>query len=172
MVAVYDLENALSVWNIKTQKLINRLNLHMSVINSIAFSPDNRLLITGNTDKVARIWDISNGTVIRVLSGHTGPVTDVVFVKDGKKIITASQDGTIRTWVTDYNDLIDYACSRIGIDLSQADRTNYGITDQEPTCPQFGSQSIPPLPTTTPMPTHELPAIWTPMPTPTKNAGN
>jgi WD40 repeat protein len=122
-------------------------------MTSMAFSPDNKLLLTGSADKTARLWDVSSGQLLRVLSGHTAAVTSVAFTPDGKRIVTTSLDKTVRTWITDYNDLLAYACSRVGRDLTSEERILYGIANQEATCPQFGGQSQPLMPTTTPMAT-------------------
>ena len=62
---------------------------------------------------------------------------------DGKHIVTASMDRTIRVWLTDYRDLIDYACTRVGRDLTQDERNRYGVSGQDPTCPQFGNMIQP-----------------------------
>ena len=164
-------EKDVLVWNVSRQDQINRFSGHTDRVLSMAISPDNRLLLTGSADKTVRLWDIANGRLLRVFSGHTAGVTSVAFTPDGKRIVTGSLDGTIRTWITDYNDLLDYACSRIGIDLGPEERTLYGITDDEPTCPQFGVQSLPPVPTTTPMPTRTPQPQWTSILTPTPARG-
>ncbi len=78
-------------------------------------------------------------------------------------------DKTIRVWLTDYRDLIDYACTRVGRDLTQDERILYGVSGQDPTCPQFGSLVQPLWPTTTPMMTLTPIQAWTPIATPTAN---
>jgi WD40 repeat protein len=155
------------VWNVATKQLVKQVSAINSGVTSLAFSPDNRLLLTGSDDHTARLWEISTGRLLRVFNGHTAAVTGVAFMPDGHRIVTASLDGTLRTWITDYNDLVAYACSRVGTDLTPGERDHYGISDQEPTCPQFGAQSQPLILTTTPMSTRTPLAAWTPIPTPT-----
>jgi WD40 repeat protein len=157
----------IAVWNVSTRQIVNRVGGSNNQVTSMAISTDNKLLLTGNQDNAVRLWEISTGRLLRVYSGHTAAVTSVAFLPGGQKIITGSMDGTIRTWITDYNDLLDYACTRIGKDLTPDERSRYGISDQEPICPQFGTQAQPLMPTTTPMPTRTPPPAWTPMPTPT-----
>ncbi len=156
----------IGIWNVATRKLVNRVGWGAG---SMAFSPDNKLLLTAGGDK-AQLFEISSGRQLRVYSGHTAAVTDVAFLPGGQRIMTSSMDGTIRTWITDYNDLLAYACTRVGTDLTQNERGVYRITDPEPVCPQFSKPSKALMPVTTPMPARTPPPVWTPMPTPTSGS--
>jgi WD40 repeat protein len=168
LIAIVNGDNSISVWEFSTKKLINRFSGHTNQITSLAFSPDNKLLLSGSADNTARSWNISTGQQIRVFSGHTAAVTSVGFISDGNKIITTSLDKTVRIWFTDYNVLLDYACTLVGSDLSAGERALYGVSGQDPTCPEFGMQPQPPLSTTTPIPTFTPLPLWTPIATPTQ----
>ncbi len=157
-----------SVWKVATQQLVQNYSGHSDQIRSLAFSPDNKMVLTGSADKTAMLWELSSARLLRVFTGHGASVTSVAFSPDGRTIITTSLDKTIRTWITDYNDLLVYACTLVGVDLTPEERTQYGVSDQEPTCPQFGLQSQPLLPTTTPLPTLTPFSTWTPISTPTR----
>jgi WD40 repeat protein len=109
--------------------------------------------------------------LVRVLSGHTAAVTSVAFTPDGKKIVTTSMDKTVRTWIADYNDLVAYACTLVGRDLSPEERVLYGVSGDDPTCPQFGGQSRPLMATMTAIPTSTARPPLAPMATPTQTSG-
>jgi len=95
-------------------------------------------VLTGSRDGTARLWNIETGEQIRIFSGHEGWVNSVAFSPDEQYILTSGTDGTARLWDTDYRDFVDYACTRIfRDDLDENERIKYGITDTEPTCPQF-----------------------------------
>jgi len=170
LLAIADFQGKVSIYQVSPKKYFNHfLSGHSDQITSMAFSPDNKFLLTGSADKTARLWDITSGQLLRVFSGHTASVTSVNFTSDGKRIVTTSLDKSVRTWITDYNDLLAYACSRVGRDLTPEERILYGIADQDPTCPQFGEQSKPLMPTTTPMPTSTQWPQWTPIPPATED---
>ena len=171
LIAMANNGRTVNVWNVSTKQLMKSFSGHADQVISLGFSPDNKFLLTGSTDKTVRLWDISSGQLVRVFSGHTAAVTNVAFAPDGKRIITTSLDKTIRTWITDYNDLLAYACTLVGRDLSPEERTLYGVSGQDPTCPQFGDQSQPLMPTTTPIPTSTPLPLSTPMATPTQGNG-
>ena len=66
---------------------------------SVAYSPDGRHIISGNTDKTIRIWDAeTRAPVCDPLKAHTGSVRSVVYSPDGYHIISGSRDCTIRLW--------------------------------------------------------------------------
>ena len=69
-----------------------------SSVESAAFSPDGRRIVTASSDNTARIWDAATGKQIAVLQGHTGWVQSAAFSPDGRRIVTASDDNTARLW--------------------------------------------------------------------------
>ena len=105
-------------------------------INSVALSPDGRLLLTASDDQTARLWDVRTGAELRRFVGHSGAVTSAHFSPDGRYVLTTSGDGSARLWDTDYHDTIAYLCGRLLRDLTSNERAQYNITDTAPTCPK------------------------------------
>lgn len=73
-------------------------DLKKDYINTIAFSPDGKYVVSGCTDKTVRIWDVATGAEIKKLEGHNGPVRSVAFSPDGKYVVSGSYDQTVRIW--------------------------------------------------------------------------
>jgi TPR repeat protein len=69
-------------------------------VNSAAFSPDGKQIVTASQDDTVRIWDTATGRQLLLLRGHTDWVTSAVFSPDGQQIVTASVDKTARVWDT------------------------------------------------------------------------
>ncbi|SPQ24569.1 588fc70a-b4d3-47e8-93fb-448cc0a0d845 [Thermothielavioides terrestris] len=72
---------------------------HRGFVNSLAFSPDSRLLASASDDNTVRVWVLATGTCRWTLDGHRGRVTSVAFSPDSRQLASGSDDNTIRIWV-------------------------------------------------------------------------
>lgn len=71
---------------------------HGSVVNTVALSPDERIVATGGADQTIKLWWVATGALWRTLEGHGGGVSSVAFSPDGALLASASVDKTIRLW--------------------------------------------------------------------------
>lgn len=71
---------------------------HSGWVNSVAFSPDGKLLASGSSDQTIKLWDVATGTELRALRGHTYNVEAVVFSLDGKLLVSLAGGNEIRIW--------------------------------------------------------------------------
>lgn len=72
--------------------------LHSSYVNSVAFSPDGRTIVSGSRDNTLKLWDAQLGTELRILKGHSSYVNSVAFSSDGRAIMSGSLDNTLKLW--------------------------------------------------------------------------
>jgi WD40 repeat protein len=71
---------------------------HSYQVNSIAFSPNGELLVSGSRDQNVRIWRVEDSALLFTLEDHVGGVNSVTFSPDGSTIASGSQDGTVILW--------------------------------------------------------------------------
>jgi WD40 repeat protein len=121
-------------WDTQTGKLLLTLTGHSNAILGVRFSHDGKIISTASTDMTIRLWDAQTGTALRTLSGHTNSVRIATFSPDDQWIYSASEDDTVRAWEVRYQDTIQYVCSRVIRDLTDQERTQYNITDQDRSC--------------------------------------
>ncbi|KAL1740832.1 hypothetical protein HDZ31DRAFT_67533 [Schizophyllum fasciatum] len=83
----------------RVSRLATRSRGHTGDVNSVAFSPDGRHIVSGPNDRTIRIWDAETREQVGdALEGHTNWVLSVAFSPDGRHIVSGSHDNTIRIW--------------------------------------------------------------------------
>jgi len=65
---------------------------------SVAFSPDGKLLATGDSNGVVILWDTSSKRKILTCTGHSKLIYSVAFSANGQTIASGSADQTLRLW--------------------------------------------------------------------------
>ncbi|KAK4443458.1 putative vegetative incompatibility protein HET [Podospora aff. communis PSN243] len=81
-------------WNACTQTLEG----HSYPVNSVAFSPDSKLVASGSYDNTIKIWDAATGACTQTLEGHSSYVRSVAFSHDSKLMASGSDDKTVKIW--------------------------------------------------------------------------
>lgn len=68
------------------------------LIDSLEFSMDGRLLVTGDRDNRVNVWDAKSGNHLNALNGHVDQITKVAISPDVTRIASGSYDGNINLW--------------------------------------------------------------------------
>ncbi len=86
-------------WELPSGKARAVFEGHGDKVNSVAFSPDGKHVVSTSGDETIRIWEATAGIPGRPLRGHDGPVFLAVYSPDGKMILSAgTRDKTVRLW--------------------------------------------------------------------------
>jgi WD40 repeat protein len=67
-------------------------------VDSVAFSPDGRLLASASHDGTVRLWDPATGEAVAVLDAHPGGASAVAWSPDGATLASAGRDGVLKLW--------------------------------------------------------------------------
>jgi tetratricopeptide (TPR) repeat protein len=86
------------LYDFATGNLVGLLRGHGDAVNSLAFLPDGKLLISGSADHTAILWDVGDRRLVHQLRGHTQSVYATGFTRDGKSAVTGSLDATLKLW--------------------------------------------------------------------------
>ncbi|MCB0104776.1 MAG: PD40 domain-containing protein, partial [Caldilineaceae bacterium] len=71
---------------------------HQRRVRCVAFSPDNRLLVSASLDNTARLWNVETGRCVQLFRGHQKGVHTALFSPDGRYIATGGQDHHLCLW--------------------------------------------------------------------------
>jgi sugar lactone lactonase YvrE/energy-coupling factor transporter ATP-binding protein EcfA2 len=71
---------------------------HKDSINSVAFSPDGRMIASGSDDKTVCLWNLEGNLIKEPFEGHQEAVNSIAFSPDGTMLASGSDDRTVRLW--------------------------------------------------------------------------
>ena len=91
-------DRAIWLWDVDTGQVRKKLPVSTRYVFSLAYSPDGKLLASGNWDKTVSLWDAVTLEKMPDVAGHNAWISSVAFSPDGKVLATASADQTVKLW--------------------------------------------------------------------------
>lgn len=89
-------KNIIRIWDMETMQEIVVIRENVGTIKAMAFTPDDRLLVTGGEDVKLRIWDLNQKKLIRIVEGNKTSILGALISHDGRLIISGENDGVVR----------------------------------------------------------------------------
>jgi len=99
-------DRTVKLWDVASGQRLDTFSQPSKEQNSVAFSPDGKVVAAGGADNRIRIWNISDsgqeGTnpLRYARFAHESPVLKVIFSPDGRLLVSSSQDLRIKVWET------------------------------------------------------------------------
>jgi WD40 repeat protein len=100
MFASADTNREAVAWDRATREIkLKNMLFHTARVNSLAWSPDSRLVATGSIDTCAIIYDVDKqaSSRITIKGAHLGGVHGLTFA-DNDTLVTAGEDACVRVW--------------------------------------------------------------------------
>jgi WD40 repeat protein len=103
MIAVSNSIGTINIWAFDDEVLLHRFKGHKSKVKKMAFSPDNKILVTSaEGEEYIFIWDLLTGELISKFNIHTDRVKDIIF-HPVKNLLSVGVYGAIYIWKLPFN---------------------------------------------------------------------
>lgn len=86
------------MWDTATGTQLSTLKGHTSYVLRVVFSPNGKVLASGDESGTVRLWDVGTGKSLAVLQGDSQFISSLVFSADSALLASASWDGSVRIW--------------------------------------------------------------------------
>jgi WD40 repeat protein/tetratricopeptide (TPR) repeat protein/tRNA A-37 threonylcarbamoyl transferase component Bud32 len=91
-------DTRIRLFNLASGKPLGELEGHVAPLNSLAFSPDGRRLVSVAGDRAIKIWNVATGRELLTFRDHVREVERVAWSPDGRKIASVGWDHALRVW--------------------------------------------------------------------------
>jgi WD40 repeat protein len=98
LAAAGSIDTVARIWTIGDGELVGLVTGHRSGVETVAFSPDERSVLTTSRAGKVLISRAEVGFLQAALAGHSATVGSASYSVDGQLILTGSDDGTARLW--------------------------------------------------------------------------
>ena len=153
-----------TLWDVASgRQLGTEINTGVGSLNSLAFSPDGRILAVAGQDGAIRLWDVvSREQIGSPLVVNQNGVGGLAFSPDGS-MLAADNGNAVRLWgVVPTRDIVQRVCTLAGGSMS---RQRWAATVKsapyQRTCPSRPARASAHGSTTRPLPTTVMPAADT-----------
>ncbi len=92
-------DGKIRIWDLNKRRNAGVLDSHVSVVRSLQYSPENKLLLSGSRDKTLIEWDSQNWKQQRTIAALEG-IESAGFIQDGQILYSGGENGRIRLWST------------------------------------------------------------------------
>ena len=80
------------LWETSGWKLVDRMKGHGTSVSAVTFSPDGRVIASGDEDGSLRLWDAHQRNELKNVLGHSNPIVALAFSGDGSRLASGDNE--------------------------------------------------------------------------------
>jgi WD40 repeat protein len=89
------------LWDVETRSCQERFPAFRATVQTVAYSPNGRLLAAGSRDGTVRLWEVATGRQVAAHDWRKGDVEHVAFAPDGQTCAAACKGKAVVVWDVD-----------------------------------------------------------------------
>ncbi|MEH1810349.1 WD40 repeat domain-containing protein [Nostoc sp.] len=78
--------------------MLHEFTDNFSSVESLAISPDGKILICGNYDGTIKLWSLEQGKLLHTWRDGSSSVLGLALSLDGKTLVSSNEDSIIHIW--------------------------------------------------------------------------
>ena len=125
------------LWDTQTGQELRIFISHTGGVNVVAFSPDGKQVLTGSADGTARLWDAATGEQLRIVQSQNERGIRRGVLARRQASADRQRRQISRGYGAEWPGSDSLVCASLPRDFTPEERAQYGITDDEPTCPKM-----------------------------------
>jgi WD40 repeat protein len=90
----------ITIWDVKIGRVLRTLPGINIAVQSVAFSPDGRLLASGGNSNRVTLWDVATGREFKSFYGHSKIVDFLMFAPDGAQVSSGNWSVAVDVWTS------------------------------------------------------------------------
>jgi hypothetical protein len=98
VLAVGDARGFVTIWDLRTAKMISTFQGDEQELQAMSYSPDGRFLFTVGHDTLVHCWETLTYTERIRLHGHTAPISAIACSPDNNTIATGDEHENVLVW--------------------------------------------------------------------------
>ncbi|GER88415.1 hypothetical protein KDW_25770 [Dictyobacter vulcani] len=101
-IATSDPDYGVRIWDVRTWTAITAISNNQTVVDTLSWSPDSKLVATGSLNKRVCLYKIianSHAELVSTYEQYRDEVTTLAWSANGKYIASGSLDGTVHIWI-------------------------------------------------------------------------
>jgi WD40 repeat protein len=89
-------DHVIQIWDLREQRIVNRLTGHTGIVRTVGYSPDGRLLASAGHDGRILFWDEALSRPVNELAQVSTAITRLVFSHDNQLLATTGFEEPLR----------------------------------------------------------------------------
>ncbi|CCW62229.1 unnamed protein product [Phytomonas sp. EM1] len=132
-------DRSLRLWNLRTGQCEHKFLKHTKDVLAVAFSPDDRQIVSGGRDNVIRVWNVMGECMHELTNdGHEDWVSSLCFIpnQDEPVLISGGWDHKVKVW-----ELTKGKCRRT-IDKHKSQVTDVAVSPDGSLCASGDKEGV------------------------------